>query len=64
MSVLAKACPIRERTANGVSVGRCWHHLPDGHTCERHGDVTAAVAKYIETGKLTDESELGARVKP
>lgn len=54
-------CPISERTADGFSVGRCWFYLEDGHTCPRHGDVSAAVAKYVATGKLTDESELPPR---
>ena len=48
-------CPIREKTADGVSVGRCWFHLPDGNTCPRHGDVSEAVKQFKETDKLTDE---------
>ena len=36
-------CPIREYTADGDCVGRCWFFLPDGKTCERHGDVSKAV---------------------
>lgn len=52
--IAPNACPIRERTANGVSVGRCWMHCIDG-TCSRHGDVSAALTHYRETGKLTDE---------
>ena len=47
-------CPIRERTADGVSVGRCWHHAPDG-LCPRHGDVSAELAHYRATGKLSEE---------
>ena len=50
-------CPIRERTADGISVGRCWYHLPDKKTCPRHGDVSAAVEHYKETGELTDEQD-------
>jgi hypothetical protein len=48
-------CPINERTADGVLVGRCWYHLPDGKTCPRHGDVGAAVETFEKTGKLTKE---------
>ena len=34
-------CPVRERTGDGVPVGRCWYHLgKDGNTCPRHGDVS------------------------
>lgn len=45
-------CPIRERTADGKSVGRCWHFVGrDGdRLCERHGDVTAQVAAFLRTG--------------
>ena len=47
-------CPIREYTADGVSVGRCWAPLTDGH-CPRHGDVRMAQAFYRVTGRLTDD---------
>lgn len=47
-------CPINERTADGDLVGRCYYYLKDGH-CPRHGDVTEAVTRYIETGELTKE---------
>jgi hypothetical protein len=47
-------CPIREHTADGVPVGRCWFWLTDGHTCPRHGDVSEAVKRYRETGELTN----------
>jgi hypothetical protein len=53
--MFAKNCPINERTADGTLVGRCWHNLPDGKTCPRHGDVSEAVMVYVETGKLTPE---------
>lgn len=32
-------CSVIERTADGVSVGACWHHLGDGARCPRHGVV-------------------------
>jgi hypothetical protein len=35
---------IRERTADGVSVGRCWFYLKDG-ICPRHGDVKTSAQK-------------------
>lgn len=53
-----ESCPVNERTADGECVGRCWYYLDDGRTCPRHGDVSAAVKLYRETGELTDEREL------
>jgi hypothetical protein len=50
------SCPIRERTGDGVSVGRCFFHCPEG-VCPRHGDVSAPLKLYRETGKLTDERD-------
>lgn len=50
------SCPIHEQTADGICVGRCWFHLPNGKTCQRHGDVSEAVEKYKQTGKLTLET--------
>lgn len=32
-------CAIRERTADGDSVGPCCFHLAHGTTCPRHGIV-------------------------
>jgi hypothetical protein len=54
------ACAVRERTADGVSVGRCYFHTEDG-ICPRHGDVSEAQIRYAETGKLTDENDLPPR---
>ena len=51
------ACAVRERTADGVSVGRCYHHIVNGR-CPRHGDVVEVQKLYVETGKLTDERDL------
>ena len=48
-------CPIRERTADGVSVGRCWFWLGDDETCPRHGDVSEQVKKFKETGSLSED---------
>lgn len=49
-------CPINEKTGDGRPVGRCWHYLPDGKTCPRHGDVSIEVRVFTETGKLTPET--------
>ena len=50
-------CPIREQTADGTCVGRCWFHLLDGKTCPRHGDVGPEVERFETTGKTTLENE-------
>lgn len=52
---LSANCPIREKTADGNFVGRCWHHLKDGKTCPRHGNVSKEIIHYDKTGELTDE---------
>lgn len=49
-----KNCAIREHTADGVPVGRCWHFVSDGQ-CPRHGDVTAVQRHYAETNELTND---------
>ena len=54
-----KNCPILEVTGDNVPCGRCWFYLPDGKTCPRHGDVSAAVELYKKTFKLTLESKRG-----
>ena len=48
----ADNCPIREYTADGVSVGRCWMWLGGTKFCLRHGNVTEAVQ---HSGELTDD---------
>jgi hypothetical protein len=53
-------CPIRERTADGRVVGRCWFHCPDG-VCPRHGDVRYALERLP---MLTDEREHVERQQP
>jgi hypothetical protein len=52
-------CPIREHTADGISVGRCFYYLTPGPAgehvmCPRHGDVSAARQRFINTGELTN----------
>jgi hypothetical protein len=51
------SCPINEQTADGDVVGRCWHHLKN-NICPRHGDVSEAVRKFEQTGRLTLERDL------
>jgi hypothetical protein len=51
-----KNCPINEQTGDGDVVGRCWMYMADGFTCPRHGDVSAAVARYKSTKELTLEN--------
>lgn len=50
-------CPIRQHTADGVNVGRCYHYVGEvaPHVCPLHGDVTEVVKHYRETGKLTND---------
>jgi hypothetical protein len=49
-------CAIREYTADGVAVGRCWFYLRDG-VCPRHGDVKDVQERYKASGELTDSRE-------
>lgn len=51
-------CAVREHTADGTNVGRCWHFVGDGGHCPRHGDVSAVQRRYAETGKLTNDFDL------
>ena len=55
-------CPINEQTGDGVPVGMCYFHLPDGKTCPRHGDVSVEVARFESTGKMTLENEQRKRL--
>ena len=47
-------CAVRERTGDGVSVGRCWFHAPDD-VCPRHGDVSEVQSVFRETGSLGED---------
>ena len=47
-------CPIRQRTGDGQSVGRCWYYCPCG-ICPLHGDVREYLKHLPE---LTDERDL------
>ena len=53
-----RACAVRERTADNVSVGRCYHFVGDVNICPRHGNVSDVQKRFSETGKLTDENDL------
>jgi hypothetical protein len=58
-------CPIRQHTADGVSVGRCWHfvgHAPP-YRCPVHGDVGGPVALFVAEKKLTDDDFAPRRQK-
>lgn len=54
-------CPIREQTADGICVGRCWYFMSDGHTCPLHGDVQPEIDAYRETGVTTLENNYRKR---
>lgn len=40
-----KTCPVREHTADGFPVGRCWHTLSKGN-CPIHGNVLELIIKW------------------
>jgi len=48
-------CAVRERTGDGVSVGRCWCYVGDKDVCPRHGDVKAVMEHYRKTGSLSED---------
>jgi hypothetical protein len=52
---LDKNCAVREFTADGICVGRCWAFVGEHGLCPRHGDVSEAQRKYRDTGRLTDD---------
>jgi len=54
-------CPINEQNGDGQIVGRCWHYLPDGITCPRHGDVSVEVERFENTGRMTLENIMRQR---
>ena len=43
-----KNCPVIEKTADDVRVGRCWFYMKDGKTCPRHGDVSKIIREKLE----------------
>lgn len=56
--IMPECCPVRQHTANRVSVGRCWLYLKHGRVCPTHKDVKDAVEKYKNTGEMTNDYEL------
>ena len=57
-ATIHRNCAVRERTADGVSVGRCWTYTEENDgilTCARHGDVTDIQKLFSETGKLGED---------
>lgn len=53
-------CPINEQTADGVSVGRCWHKL-ENYVCPRHGEVREESDRFRLTGHTTIENMMRQR---
>jgi hypothetical protein len=58
--MICKHCPINEQTADGTTVGRCWHTLK-GTVCPRHGDVSVEVQRYNFGSGLTLENTFRKR---
>ena len=55
---LVRNCAVRERTGDGVSVGRCYFYTGkegDSLVCPRHGDVTEIQKHYGVTGELSED---------
>jgi len=50
-------CPVRSRTGDGVSVGRCWHSTYAG-VCPIHGDVQQWIALADGERCSIDENDL------
>ena len=48
-------CAIRERTGDGVNVGRCYFNLEDNDICPRHGDVHSLMEEFRKTGNLQED---------
>jgi hypothetical protein len=62
--IWSRNCPIRERTGDGISVGRCWFYVGEALICPRHGDVSRAVRHYEATGELSEEPNPHPEEKP
>ncbi len=56
-AIRSRNCAIREKTADGQVVGRCWFYVGNYDICPRHGDVQQVMKRYRQTGKLTDEGD-------
>jgi hypothetical protein len=55
--ILPNNYAIREITADGIPVGRCYFAIKNG-VCPRHGDVRGVQIRYAASGELTDEHDL------
>jgi hypothetical protein len=53
-----ECCAVRERTADGTNVGRCWFWLDEKDICPRHGDVSELMKIFRETGKLQEDPRM------
>ena len=56
--MIDKNCAVRERTGDGVSVGRCMFFMSEESgvlTCPRHGNVTEVQKHFIATGELGED---------
>lgn len=51
-------CAVRERTADGTNVGRCWFRLDEKDICPRHGNVSELMKIFRETGKLQEDPRI------
>jgi hypothetical protein len=48
-------CPVRQHTADGAYVGRCYHSTYDGH-CHLHGDVLRWLIPDADLTEADDRS--------
>ena len=53
---LSNNCPVRERTGDGVSVGRCYFWLGTDSRCRRHGVIPRTSIDRLP--ELTEEVQL------
>lgn len=57
-------CAVRERTGDGVSVGRCYHFVGVTYQCHRHGDVREIQEHWVRTGTLSEDPRAGRTGTP
>jgi hypothetical protein len=46
-------CPVRQHTADGAFVGRCWHSTYDGY-CPSHGKVSKWLGEDADLANADD----------
>jgi hypothetical protein len=61
---IPRNCAVRQYTADGRPVGRCYHHTGTDFVCQTHGDVAAVQRHFADTGQTTDERTLIRRPAP